>query len=223
MINLKAIKYIIALSTFLSASIAHSDPLFNIKKECEFSYHRIQSLKDFLYKFDGNLTPIGEDKIKYIKRKKITWQDRKLPENVRSSAFKDIFYDPDNIQWTIQSEAKDLIKAINNFESLENTSGKDEINFNYLIQLDKTKKVELRAAYQRLAKALEIINGTYVFISNLEEAVQRAETIQREDIFARALPLSDRVQYGFELAFFRGSASDLLGCWINQLVVSTWR
>jgi hypothetical protein len=216
-------KYYLIFITFSFFVNVYAGEPINIKENCKQQYDHMQFIKNFLYKFDGNLLKIDEGKVTYIERKLTTFRDHDLAKDVRSAAFKDIFYDPDYIQWSVQSEARKLLSLINDFEKLENIYGADELNFHHLIENDGSKKKELGSAYRRIRIALNIADDTYEFLSNLEEAVQRADAIGSEDIFARSLPLRDREQYGFEMSFLRHSAMALPQCWVDELEMSTKR
>ena len=209
------------LAISASSCLASASEPLNIKTFCEIEYEHLRALKDFLYRFNGNLPKIDDGKIAYIKRKMATYENWQLARNVRDAAFGDIFYDPDYIQWSIQADAKKLLNLIINFEKTENNFGKDELNFKALIEMNGRNKKQHQVSYQRIGKALEIADKTYRFIPDLESAIVRAEYIKREDIFAKSLKLDNPKSHGFEMAFFRGSAMDLPICWVRALELST--
>ena len=203
--------------TLLGHQYAIAEERKNIKETCAFGYKNLQALKDFLYRFDGNLSKIDEGKVEYIKRKLRVYEDWSRSEEVRRSAFKDIFYDPDYIKWTAKNKASNLLKLINEFDKLEALFGKDEVNFRHLIEGNAEKKYEIKAAYQRISHALEVSDESNKFLFDLNELVQRAEVLGREDIFKNSLKLNDSFQYGYEMGFLRNAAFTLPQCWITTL------
>lgn len=218
--NYKVMVSIFMVLTLLGHQYAIAEERENIKETCAIGYKNWQELKDFLYRFDGNLSKIDEGKIEYINRKLRVYEDRSRSEEVRRSALKDIFYDPDYLKWTAKNKASNLLKLINEFDKLEILFGEDEVNFRYLIEGNVEKKNEIRAAYQRISDALEVSDEANKFLFDLNELVQRAEVLGREDIFKDSLKLDDSWQYGYEMGFLRNAALTLPRCWITILTFS---
>lgn len=178
--------------------------LWIIDGQCAHGYGRIDRLLAFLYKFDGNLPPIKETKIKHLRNLMRDFSDIKKSEEAQNTAFKELYFDADYYQLVLEDKSKALIKDL---ESIK----KDSMN-------DRETALETRntIAYTRLRNFLRVKDSIHDFFATLEESLQRLDSLNAEHRLTRSLD-PNTTDRAFQIARGKLALNDVIDCNLGYL------
>ena len=107
-------KYLLAALSliFMPTAFAADDRIKYADDQCARAYSRVDALLQILYKFEGNLQPIKDSKIKSLKYQIEQFSDDNKPLAERKKLFGELQNDADYYQFLLQEKSLSLIKDI---------------------------------------------------------------------------------------------------------------
>lgn len=204
--------FILALC-FSSAAFAADSKLKSIDEDCIRAYKKVEALQQFFYKFDGNLPPIKDSKIKSLQFLLSQFKDYRSSTAVRKKAFGDLYNDPDYYQYTLQVKSKNLIEALEELNS-KASQVKDK---NLIFSLPNVSSFgDYQNPYLKIKKLVKIQNDVRDFFDELENGRIRLEQLGQEHRLNKSLEENPQ-SLGAIIAFNKISLIDVIECNLDYL------
>jgi hypothetical protein len=205
-----AMKYfLIALGLIFASPTFSADDRFKyVDEQCARAHSRVDALLQFLYKFEGNLQPIKDSKIKSLKYQIEQFSNINNSLADRKKVFDELQSDADYYQFQLQEKSLSLIKDI---EELKEKSSpiKDK---NLILSLPKVSSFgDYQNPYLKIKKWVKIQSDTRNFFEELENSKLRLEQLKQEHRLTKSLNY-DAYNLGFIIALNKAAIDNLINC-----------
>jgi hypothetical protein len=198
---------------FTSAAFAADSKLKFIDDNCNRAYKKVEALQQFFYKFDGNLPPIKDSKIKSIQFLLSQFRDFKSSTATRKKAFGELYNDPDYYQYLLQVRSTKLIKEL---EEL-NSKSSQEKDKSLIFSLPNVPSFgDYENPYLKLKKLVSIQNNVRDFFDELENVRVRLEQLGQQHRLKKSLE-DDPQSLGAIIAFSKISVIGVIECNLEYL------
>lgn len=192
----------------MSTAFAADDRFKYADDHCARAHSRVDALLQFFYKFEGNLQPIKDSKIKSLKHQIEQFKDSNNSLATRRQAFDELQNDADYHQFLLQEKSFNLIKDI---EELKEKSSpiKDK---NLILSLSKASSFgDYQNPYLKIKKWVGIQSNVRNFFEELESSRLRLEQLKQEQRLSKSLNYEAQ-NLGYIVAFNKVAIEDLINC-----------
>lgn len=199
--------------SLIALTSANAKNLKNIHEQCVRAYERVDVILPFLYKFDGNLPPMKDSKIKSIKHLISEFQDFRSSPELKRKAFGELFGDPDYYQYLLQEKSANLIKELDKFRSKSNPVS----DKNLIFALPKMSPFgDYENPFAKVLKLVRIQNEIRDFFDELENASMRLEQLNQLHRLNKSLD-ADAQRLGFTIPLIKNSMTAVIQCNLDYL------
>ena len=192
----------------MSTAFAADDRFKNADDQCARAHLRVDALLQFLYKFEGNLQPIKESKIKSLKYQIEQFSDINNSLAQRKKLFGELQSDADYYQFLLQEKSFSLIKDIEELKE-KSSPTKDK---NLILSLPKGSSFgDYQNPYLKIKKWLRIQSDTRDFFEELENSRLRLEQLKEDHRLNKSLNY-DAYNLGFIITINKTAIENLISC-----------
>jgi hypothetical protein len=199
--------------SLIPVTFAAAKNLKDIEAQCVRAYERVDAILPFFYKFEGNLPPIKDSKIKSIKHFISEFENFKISAEGRKRAFAELFEDADYHQYLLQEKSVNLIKELEQFRSKSSPVA----DKNLIFALPKLSPFgDYENPYSKILKLVRIQNEVRNFFDELENASMRLEQLNQLHRLNKSLD-ADAQRLGFTIPFIKNSMTSIIQCNLDYL------
>ena len=191
---------------FMSTAFAADDRFKNADEQCARAHLRVDALLQFFYKFEGNLQPIKDSKIKSLKYQIEQFSNINNSIAERKKIFGELQNDADYYQFLLQEKSLSLIKDIEELKE-KSSPTKDK---NLILSLPQVSSFgDYQNPYLKIKKWLGIQSNTRDFFEELENSKLRLEQLKQEHRLNKSLNY-DAYNLGFIIAINKTAIDNLI-------------
>jgi hypothetical protein len=199
-----------------SVSIADHIDLKILHKQCTFAYKDSEKTLTFLYQFNGNLPPIKETKIKYLRSRILETKDRSITAEVTKRTWRELYADGDYIQLKLDDDSKRLIDRLEWLKKNFSPEKDREVILAHPGKDVDMKYQNLDDPYYRLKLLLVLQSDLSKLIDEIESAKESFLVQKQEHRLENSVPKSTE-DWFWTRHLAKNALNDIIKCNLNYL------